>query len=165
MLNDEIDNEENPYTIKGMGTKNILPIPKPGYMDIKPWNSLKRLDFVNFEGLKVWNNKIVYVKLETEVGLVFVMDIREDPKNHIYFKLIWAYSKKDVPNGWPDDSLYILSNYMEAHKSDVIMDCVTKEEVKQCCKTYFFSYKYQNIRQVTSCTWMKKYINLVISRY
>jgi hypothetical protein len=54
---------------------------------------------------------------------------------------------------------------MEAHKSDVIKGCVTKEEVKQCCKTHFFSYKYQNIRQVTSCTWMKEYINLVISRH
>jgi hypothetical protein len=74
--------------MKGMGTKNILPIPKPGYTDIKPWDSLKQLDFVDFEGVKVWNNKMVHVKLETEVGRAFVMDIREDPKNHIYFKLI-----------------------------------------------------------------------------
>ncbi|KAM3067149.1 hypothetical protein ACMFMG_011703 [Clarireedia jacksonii] len=62
-LNDEIDNEENPYTMKGMGTKNALPTPKPGCTDIKPWDSLKQLDFVDFEGVKILKDAMVQVLL------------------------------------------------------------------------------------------------------
>ncbi|KAH8750136.1 hypothetical protein F5882DRAFT_386544 [Hyaloscypha sp. PMI_1271] len=161
--------EENPYVMMGLGTQNAMPLPKTGFAGVKPWGSLKPLDFVRFGDLQIDKDRLVHVNLEGgAVGLALVVEIREDTNNRHFFNLMWVYSRKDIPNGssWPDTSSYMLSTHVEAHKSDVIIDNATAKEIdKFCgfCPTYIYSFATNRICKADrQYFWMKPFIQLAL---
>jgi hypothetical protein len=150
----------------GLGTQNAMPLPKARFAGIKPWASLKPLDFVRFGDLQIDKDRLVHVNLEGGVvGLALVIEIREDTNSRHYFNLMWAYSRKDIPNSsnWPDNSSYMLSTHVEAHKSNVIIDNATAEEIDKFCPTHIYSFAANRIcRAHHQHSWMKPFVQLAL---